>query len=240
VRSCRQHALKFSSTQLLTNGENCDLCGKCAQKCPTGALQIVGTEMKVKDVVKEIDKDAAFYAESEGGITVSGGEPLLQTDFLNALLKECKKKGVHTAVDTSGYAAWPAVEKIMDKVDLFLYDIKIMDDRMHRKYTGASNKQILDNFKRLAKNGSNIIVRLPVIPNKNDDEDNLASVGKFVLSCNVNQIHLLPYHRSGIEKYRSLRRRYKLNETMTPSNKRMISIKKHLEAFGLDVKVGAT
>lgn len=239
VKNCPREALSlYNVRKLAINRKDCSLCGECARKCPTNALELVGKQMDVKEVMKEIDKDLEFYDESEGGITLSGGEPLLQINFLSALLDECQKKNIHTAVDTSGYASRKAVEKIKDKVDLFLYDIKMMDDKKHRKYTSVSNKQILENFKRLAENGSNIFVRLPIVPGINDDEDNVKRTADFIFSHGIKRTCLLPYHRAGIEKYRGLSRGYKLKATVTPSDQKLGLIKRQLEAFGLDVKIG--
>jgi len=238
VKNCPREVLSFSVKQLSIDRKNCNHCGKCAQKCPTDALMVVGKEVGVDEVVKEIVKDSAFYDESKGGITISGGEPLLQIDFLNALLSECKKRSIHVAVDTSGYAPHSAIDKVKDKVDLFLYDIKMMDDKKHRKYTGVSNKPILENFKRLAENGSDLFVRFPIVSGINDDENNVTKTSEFILSCGIKRICLLPYHRTGIEKYRSLGRDYKLRTTEAPSSQKLSSVKEQLEAFGLSVRIG--
>jgi len=179
-----------------------------------------------------------FYDESEGGITFSGGEPLLQLDFLNSLLEGCKDRNLRAAVDTSGYASNEAIDKISGKVDLFLYDIKMMDDKEHRKYTGVSNRLILENFKKIAQSGSDILVRFPVVSGVNDGEDNVANTAEFILSHNIKRISLLPYHRAGIEKYKSLSRAYKLKGTQAPSDENLRLIKEKLEAFGLEVRIG--
>jgi len=199
---------------------------------------IVGKEMSLDKVVKEVDKDLVFYDESDGGVTFSGGEPLLQLDFLNALLEECKDKGIRTALDTSGYATHDAINKISDKVDLFLYDVKMMDDTKHRKYTGVSNKLVLENLKELAKNGSHVLVRLAIIPGINDSEDNVLKTAEFMLSYGIKNLSLLPYHRSGIEKYKNLERTYMLNKTEAPSDRYLASTKEKLEAIGLSVRIG--
>lgn len=238
IGNCPREALSSSTKQISIHRKNCNLCGKCAQKCPTEALTIVGKKIDVTEVMKEIDKDLAFYDESEGGITVSGGEPLLQIDFLNALLNECKKRNIHTAVDTSGYASRTAFEKIRGKVDLFLYDLKIMNDEKHRKYTGVSNKQILENFKRLADSGSDLFVRFAIVPEINDNEDNVTKTAEFISSHGMKRIWLLPYHRAGIEKYKSLSRGYKLKTTRTLSDQKLNLIKEQFEGFGLSVKIG--
>jgi len=238
TRICPDRAISCLPDGISISRDHCNLCGKCCQRCPTEALAIIGKEVSLEEVLKEIDKDSVFYDESEGGVTVSGGEPLLQLDFLNALLKECKERNIRTAVDTCGYASHEIIDKISDKVDLFLYDIKIMDDKKHRRYTGVSNKPILENFKRLAENGGNIQVRFPIIPGINDSKDNITDTAEFVASCRIKNIRLLPYHRAGIDKYKGLGRSYKLKKTQTPSDQDLNLIRKELEAFELQVRIG--
>jgi len=235
---CPKKVISGTASQISFQRKYCELCGECSQRCPTEALTIVGKEISLDEVVKEVDKDLIFYDESDGGVTFSGGEPLLQLDFLNALLEECKNRNIRTALDTSGYATPKAIDKISDKVDLFLYDIKMMDDAEHRKYTGVSNKLILENFKKLAEKGSNILVRMAVIPGINDSEDNITETAEFILTYGVKNLSLLPYHRAGIEKYKNLGRIYKLKKTEAPSDARLNSIKEKLETFGLKVRIG--
>jgi pyruvate formate lyase activating enzyme len=236
--SCPTKAINYTANKVHINRELCTLCGECAQNCPSEALTVTGKEISVKDLVKEVEKDALFYAESNGGITLSGGEPLLQIDFLVALLEECKERNIHTAVDTCGYAPHKAFDRISDRTDLFLYDIKTMNDKKHKKYTGVSNKLIHENLKRLAENERNIEVRFPIIPNINDDGDNIMRTAEFLLSCGVKQVSLLPYHRAGTEKYKSLNRAYKLKRIQSPSNEDLGMVKEKLETFGLKVKIG--
>jgi len=238
IKNCPNQALSLDTRKLSVNRKVCSLCGECAKKCPSEALSIVGRETSVEEVIREVDRDSAFYEESEGGITLSGGEPLLQIEFTNAILDECKKRNIHTAVDTCGYASRKAIERIQNKVDLFLYDLKIMNDVKHRKYTGKSNRQILENFKTLVKNGNDLLVRFPVIPRINDDKDNVKKIANFILSHGMEHICLLPYHRAGIEKYRSLGRGYSLNSLKAPSEQKLNSIKEQFEASGLIVKIG--
>jgi pyruvate formate lyase activating enzyme len=239
IKTCSQEALTLSSKGVSVNRSKCNSCSNCTQKCPSEALSIAGRNVTVKDIVKETDKDAAFYEESKGGITLSGGEPFLQPHFLNALLKELNKGEIHTALDTSGYAPHHVIDKIHKKVDLFLYDIKTMDETKHKKYTGVSNKPILRNLKTLARKGSNIAISLPIITNINDDETNIANTAKFISSLSsVKHVTLLPYHKAGIDKYRNLGRQYKLRGTQPPSSQKMKAIKEQLEAYGLTVKTG--
>ena len=238
VKSCPKDAISKSGQYVSVNRELCDLCGKCSSVCPTGALVVIGKTMTADEILREIEKDVAFYDESGGGVTFSGGEPLMQPDFLDALLEACKKRNIHTALDTCGFAPWKTVDRIKGKVDLFLYDLKTVEDREHRKHTRGSNRLILENFERLAKNGSKISVRFPVIPGVNDDAKNVTKMGKFVLSHGVKQVCLLPYQRAGIEKYRSLDRAYELEGVQSPSDERMQQIKEKLIKLGLDVRIG--
>jgi pyruvate formate lyase activating enzyme len=238
VKICPRTAIAYTADKVRINRRLCNLCRKCAQNCPAEALTIIGREICVADLTKEMERDMPFYAESKGGITVSGGEPLLQIDFLDAILKECKERGIHTAVDTCGYAPYKAFERISDKTDLFLYDIKTMNDKIHEKYTGVSNRLILENLKRSAESGRNILARFPVIPGINDDEDNIARTAEFLLSCDVRGVSLLPYHRAGIEKYKSLNRAYKLKKIQSPSSEELNLVKDKLETLGLKVRIG--
>jgi pyruvate formate lyase activating enzyme len=236
--ACPIKALTHREEKLTIDRRLCDLCGECAETCPTGALEFSGKTTSLAEVTKEIEKDKAFYDESDGGVTFSGGEPLMQVDFLESLLEECRKRGIHTAVDTCGYAPKKDFAKIMSKVDVFLFDIKVMDERVHKKFTGVSNKLILENFTQLADDGCNILVRFPVIPSINDDGRNVNETGEFLRKNGIENIHLLPYHRAGIAKYRSLGRRYKLNSVRSPSEEELRRIKRKLDTFGLKVKIG--
>jgi len=239
AKSCPRKALSQTSLHVTLSRKRCNVCGICTRICTSEALSIAGNEMSLEEITVEIEKDRTFYDESEGGATFSGGEPLLQPDFLNAILHECNERDIHTALDTSGYASRGVIDKIKDKVDLFLYDIKTMDEASHKKYTGVSNKPILQNLERLAKNGSNIMISLPIIPNLNDDEANILRTGEFISSlASVEHVSLLPYHRAGIDKYKNLSRPYKLKRIQSPSDQEMAATKEKLETFGLKVKIG--
>jgi pyruvate formate lyase activating enzyme len=239
IKNCSQKAISLVAPHISINRENCVLCDNCSQVCPSDALSIAGKQMGVKEILEEIEKDMTFYNESGGGVTFSGGEPLLQPDFLNALLTECKEREIHTIVSTCGFAPYEIINRICDKVDLFLYDIKIMDNRKHRKYTGASNEQVLENLRKLAENGSSIVISFPIIPGINDDEKNVTRTAGFISSLpNIKNVNLLPYHRAGIEKYKSLGKSYKLDKIQPPSNQKIRSIKEQMEAFGIRVGIG--
>jgi len=234
---CPSGAIQIKNGIPVTEKEKCILCGKCIEKCPTLAREMIGKKMTAEEVLKEIEKDLVFYEESGGGVTFSGGEPLGQSEFLEELLNDCREKKIHTAVDTSGYISWEILNKIHSKVNLFLYDLKIMDIKRHKKYTGASNELILENLKKLSSVHHNIFVRFPVIPGINDDYQNIKRTGEFLSSLKIAKVNLLPYHYIGIDKYRRLKRTYKLAATQPPSEEKLSEVSAVLEKFNLNVKL---
>lgn len=180
--------------------EKCDFCGKCALFCPNDARELCGTEYTVEEVLSEILKDKAYYKET-GGVTFSGGECMLQIEFLTEILKKCKENGIHTAVDTAGNVAWEYFEKILPFTDLFLYDVKCITETLHKEGTGVSNKLILENLKKLAESGRKIIARIPIIPEFNGKEEELQNIAKFLKSIKIFCVELLPYHAMGEHKW---------------------------------------
>ena len=236
--NCPSGAISMKDGKPVTNRNECIMCGKCSRICPARAREIMGSKVSVDDVIKEIEKDLIFYEESGGGATFSGGEPLSQSEFLGALLDGCKEKKIHTAVDTSGYIPWKILERLNSKIDLFLYDLKIMDDKRHKKYTGVSNKLILENLKKLSLVHHNIFIRFPIIPGINDDDQNIREMGEFLSSLKIAQINLLPYHFMGIDKYKRLERIYKLADIHSPSKEKLSDISTILRNFNLKVKLG--
>jgi pyruvate formate lyase activating enzyme len=199
---------------------------------------VIGEEKTVTDIMHEIEKEVLFYEESRGGVTFSGGEPLEQAEFLDALLDECKKNEIHTAVDTTGDVPPDIFNSIIDKTDLFLYDLKIMDDSKHIKYTGESNRFTLQNLKTLSQKGKRIIIRFPVIPGITDSEDNIKAVGMFISSLrNIREIDLLPYHRTADSKYKRLERKNKMRKIMPPTDKSMNEVKRLFEKYTRNVRI---
>jgi pyruvate formate lyase activating enzyme len=199
----------------------------------------IGKEITPIEVFTEIKKDIPFYNESGGGATFSGGEPLMQPEFLLRLLKLCKEHNIQTAVDTSGYASYKIFEAIEDHTDLFLFDIKIADEELHKKYTGVSNKLITENLTKLSSRVNKIIIRIPVIPSVNDDDININKIINLLSSLSgYREVNLLPYHNSAKEKYGKLGKEYKLSELHSSS---IESIKQTSEAFqraGIPVTIG--
>ena len=173
-------------------------------------------------------------------MTFSGGEPMMQPDFLAALLDGCRALRIHTAVDTCGAAPASVLARIADRTDLFLFDLKHLDDARHRQVAGASNTHILDNLKTLAARKANVIVRFPLIPDVNDDEDHVARLGRFVASIGLSRIDVLPYHRAGSGKYPALGRDYTLSGSEPPTSDKRTDVVRILTDCGLQAAVGGT
>ena len=228
--ACREACSRGAiAADLSVNAELCTLCGECVTACYAEAREMVGREMSVAQVMAEIERDVPFYDESGGGVTFSGGEPLAQPDFLLALLQACREREIHTAVDTCGFAPWQVLDKIRRHVDLFLYDLKLMDEAEHIRYTGVSNKLILKNLEMLAERGHDITLRVPIIPGINDSDEHIRQLGAFAATLpHLNRVDVLPYHNIAAEKYQRLSRVYKLLETRPPSDERMAEIRNAL------------
>lgn len=205
VVGCPQQAILPQAGGLYTDRGKCDNCGVCAAICPTTAREMTGKAYTPPQLLAEIEKDRVFYDQSAGGVTFSGGEPLAQGVFLLEMLRLCRQSGIHTTVDTCGFAGTDTLLKAAAYTDLFLYDLKLMDSALHRRYTGQPNETILENLQRLSQTGSRIWVRLPIIPGVNDNELHLAAVaGKLRQIGGIEQITLLPFHNLSGEKYRRM------------------------------------
>lgn len=186
---------------------SCELCGRCTLYCPHDAREICGKEYTVDEVLKEILKDKMFYETSGGGVTFSGGECMLQIDFLEEMLKECKKNGIHTAVDTAGQVPFDKFERILPYTDLFLYDVKCYDSETHKKYTGVGNKLILENLAKLLQSHQSVWVRIPIVPSVNDSLEEMTAIRHFFDTYGQPEnIELLPYHAMGEHKYEAIGR----------------------------------
>jgi pyruvate formate lyase activating enzyme len=239
VEICANKATILTDDRPSTDPEKCSLCGECVDAYTTGARELIGREMTVKQVMTEVEKDIIFYEQSNGGATFSGGEPLMQPEFLIALLNQCKSQGIHTAVDTSCYAEFEIIQKVADKTDLFLCDLKHMDSDMHERFTGVENNLILDNIKQLSEAGKEIIIRLPVIAGFNDNHGNIEATGQFAANLsNINRIDILPYNRGGTEKSARLSADFKLMQAEPPNDDKISSIAEILKNYGLDIKIG--
>jgi pyruvate formate lyase activating enzyme len=239
LRVCEPKALSSTNEHIAVDKNLCTLCGDCEEECPAEALEIIGKKLSTEDIMREIEKDTVFYDESKGGATFSGGEPLMQPGFLHSLLVECKKKRIHTTVDTCGYAPFEVLEKIRDKVDLFLYDLKLIDDKKHRDNTGVSNNIILENLKKLSERKSTIAVRIPIIPGINDTVQNIQDTAEFLCSLyKIHTISLLPYHEMGKKKYKRLEKAFESRSIKKNSVEKIRKIQQRFEQAGFQVKIG--
>jgi pyruvate formate lyase activating enzyme len=237
--ACEQGAISWDGAEPLTDREKCARCGACVAACYAEARQCVGRALTVTQVMAEAQRDTAFYDESGGGVTLSGGEPLWQPDFALPLLQACKRQEMHTAVDTCGFAPWEAIDRLREYTDLFMYDLKLLDDVRHRQFTGVSNSLILQNLQVLSQRGHHIVLRVPVIPGINDDDESIRQIGAFAAALpHLDGVDLLPYHHIGVDKYVRLDRTYRLPETRPPSDERMAEMAHLLRQFGLSVRVG--
>ena len=199
--------------------EQCELCGKCTLYCPADARMLCGKEHTVDEVLKEVLKDKAFYETSGGGVTFSGGECMLQIDFLAEILKKCKENGIHTAVDTAGHIPFESFEKILPYTDLFLYDIKIFDSQKHKQYVGVSNELILENLKKLFERKAKLWIRIPIIPDVNDSIEEIQKIKDFLKTIGTpEKIELLPYHAMGENKYRAIGKEPQIFKTPDAEN----------------------
>lgn len=209
---CPAGCLIFVNNKLVFNGENCTGCKSCITQCPGRALTFVGNMMDTDEVMEEVLKDLDFYQESGGGVTLSGGEVLMQHDFAAALLRECKKQDIHTALETTAFATPLVFSKVLAHVDLLLLDIKHYNDKEHIKYTGVSNQSILENLDFAVSMKVPVIARIPVIPNINNSIHDARKFVKLLREHRVETVNLLPFHQFGEKKYEELHVPYKLKD----------------------------
>jgi pyruvate formate lyase activating enzyme len=203
--------------------------------------ETVGKSYEPKDILAILEKERIFMNQSKGGVTFSGGEPMIQLDFLLEALQACKENGFHTTVDTSGYSTPGSFKKIIPYADLFLFDIKHLDTLKHKEFTGVPNETILNNYHLIVESGTDFMVRIPIVPGFNDDTDHLARLKNFILGekhDNLKMISLLPYHKIGFSKYKRFNISYKMENVEQPSAQRMKELKEFFSGLGVRVKVG--
>lgn len=218
--------------------ELCRSCGACVKECPAGAMKFYGRIVTLDDVFDEVNSDAAYYANSQGGVTASGGEAMLQADFVGALFQRCRLAGIHTALDTCGYFDSSAFGKVSDWVNLVLFDLKFMDCEKHKRYTGVPNDIILQNARLISRLGIQMIIRVPLIPSINDSEENLTQTARFAAGLESRpSVNLLPYHNYGENKYKMLNMAYQLGGLAAPSEVHMMKCAEIFKQYGLDCSV---
>lgn len=242
-RVCPQGACSLLNPYRV-NREKCDVCGVCVQHCPASALEIIGREVSVGEIVEEAARDEAFYLQSGGGVTISGGEPLYQLDFTLALVRCLKRMGYNVALDTSGY--FEGTEKdtkvlldLAQEVDLILYDLKVMDNKKHEKYVGVSNVTILENAYILGvRYPEKVLFRYPLVPKINDSQEDLEALGRFLTRLPKAKLEVLRYHRLGLGKYTLLGRECKLESLPLPTEEQMRSLREFLARLPNVVLIG--
>lgn len=211
------HSVGENGAHLIARNE-CISCGKCVEAC-VGALELVGKEMSVKEILKEVLKDKAFYKNSGGGMTVSGGEPLMKPEFMLSLLRAAKEVGLHNCIETSGFARWEDIEALIPYVDIFLWDVKETDSVHHKEYTGVPNDRILENLRKLNAAGADIILRCPIIPGYNDRKEHLEAIAALAEELdNVQRVDVEPYHPLGKSKCEGLGKKYPLGDMGFPAD----------------------
>ena len=237
VKACKQEAIDLSKGYIVDR-KKCNNCAECTYVCSSGALFMKGKKMTVEEVIKEAKKDSTQYYRSDGGVTLSGGEALVQQDFAREVLKACKAQGWHTAVETEGYVSESTIRDVIPYVDLVLLDIKSFDSDKHLAYTAVRNELIKSNAK-IIQSISDTIIRVPVIPHFNADKEEITNIVKFVKTLpNVKEMHLLPYHRYGENKYKLLGRKYEMEEVKGLSEEFMNELKDIVESYDLRCQIG--
>jgi len=246
VRLCPERALSIShdTQKVLTDLSKCKKCFVCAAKCPQRAIKQYGSLMSVKEAVGEISKDEIFFFYSGGGVTISGGEPLSQPEFVSEVLRECRALGIHTAIETSFHVPYENIEKTLPWLNVLYVDLKHMDKDLHKEWVGHENSLILDNIKKADQSEYplEIIVRIPMIPGANDTDSNLSAVAEFCKSIKkLKEIELLPYHRLGTETYKHLEMEYLLKDLAPPSKELICERARFLTGLnpGVPVRIGS-
>lgn len=234
IEAAREDGMKENDSHYTIDREICIVCGACVSGCAGQAREIVGKCMSVSEVMEHIIPDVPLFKKSGGGVTFSGGEPLMQINFLDQLLKACKDLDIHTTVDTSGYIPWEFLDRVRSRIDLFHFDLKLMDEKRHVQFTGLPNGIILRNLETLSQFGHKIILHVPVIPGITDDAENLSAIILFASRLpHLEGVALIPYRQMAKEKYVSLGRPYQPASQSFSNGKRLSEIVSQFQAGGL-------
>lgn len=235
VQKCTHNASILKEGKVQFNIDKCTSCGQCLDLCPTNAKEIIGKTMTVEEVIKEIEKDNQFYKNSGGGVTFSGGEPSLHYQFLQEIVPKLKEKGIHVAIETTGYCEWENFWTAVADMDLVLFDLKQMDNKKHEKYAGVSNYLILSNAEKISKLKTTIF-RVPIIPGYNDDTENIQEIVTMLKRIDFKgMVNLLPYHPYGKAKYTKIGKTYNLEEVKVPLKEKMENIASIFKKDNIDV-----
>jgi pyruvate formate lyase activating enzyme len=239
VAACPEHAIRQTAGGQVESSGVCRRCGHCAEVCQAEARQLAGRPVGLHEIVAEIEKDLIFFEESGGGVTLSGGEPLAQPRFAAALLAACRDRGIHTVLETCGYAKPDTFRSVALLADLVLFDVKFITAAAHRQYTGLSNTGILQNLAELFERGRKVTVRIPLVPGINDTDEEIDRFARYLGRFPGCRVELLPYHRIGSAKYARLARTYKLKDTPEPAAAELARVGDRLRQAGLNVTTGA-
>ena len=239
VEACPEKAITLT-TDVITDPNLCKNCGNCADVCPTKAIEMSGKSMSVAEIMDIIEKERVFFDQSGGGVTFSGGEPLVHSKLLIELLDECGKRGIHRAVDTAGQVNTETILEVAKRTDLFLYDLKMMDPSAHQKWTNAGNDKILQNLEKIAATGAHIIIRIPLIGGVNDSEVNIEQTAKFIagLAGNKKDVHLLPYHNIAQNKYIKLGKCDDFCQLQEPDKESLARATRKFADYGITASIG--
>lgn len=240
VETCPENALTLTADGIVTDTDLCTVCGKCAEVCPTLAIEMSGKTMSVSAIMDIIEKDRIFFDQSGGGVTFSGGEPLVHSKMLLELLVECGKRSIHRAVDTAGNVSTETLLEVAENTDLFLYDLKMMDTGLHREWIQAGNERILQNLKVLAATGAHIIIRIPLIGGVNDTDENIDQTARFIseLAGDKKEVHLLPYHNIAQNKYNKLGKSDDFEILKEPAKDTLAKAIVTFETYGIKAGIG--
>jgi len=240
IEVCPNNALTLTKDGIKTDWNKCKLCGLCAEVCPTKAIEMSGKLILAKEILEIAENERPFYEESGGGVTFSGGEPLMHSKFLLPILKELGKRKIHRVIDTTGFALRNTLEKIAKHTDIFLYDLKLIDSEKHLKFTGQRNEVIISNLKWLATSGAEIIIRIPLIKGVNTSKKCIGKMAKLVssLSGKPKQVNLLPYHDIAKMKYEKLGGNYQPGDISEPSEDKIETFRNIFKEHGLEVIIG--
>jgi pyruvate formate lyase activating enzyme len=238
VETCPLELITLDEDGVHIDRKSCDRCGKCVEACEAEALRMSGKRMTVDEVFKVVKRDIDFYKVSGGGVTGSGGEILMQADFIAELFKRCREEEIHTCADTSGFGTKEAMEKILAYSNLVYYDLKHMDPVEHEKQCGQSNDLILSNLSLVAESKVQLVIRVPIIPGYTNSDENIAAIAKTVAGlAKEAPVNILPYHNYGSNKYRMIDMKYRLDDVKIPTEKELDRAKQIIESYGLKCKI---
>lgn len=240
IEVCPENALTLTPDGIVTDGEKCTLCGLCADACPSKAIEMSGKLYSVEELLKIIERERVHIDQSGGGVTFSGGEPLMHPEFLIEMLDACGEKGLHRTIDTCGFAPAKTLLEVAKRTDLFLFDLKLMDPVQHKKWTGADNRLILKNLKLLAETGANINIRIPFIKNVNTSENEIGQMAEFVSALPGKKpvVNLLPYHNIASGKYHKLKMEYNAEGMEEPTATELEMAIEIFNRNGLEAETG--